>query len=83
METLVVRIPESLAREIEAEAEQKNLSKSEVARQRLSTPGISQDDENSSGFGLIKDLIGSVKGGPSDMSSRKKHHLKKSGYGKR
>ena len=34
------------------------------------------------GFSLIADLVGSVEGGPTDMSSAKKKHLKSTGYGK-
>ena len=39
MQTLVVRIPDDLARELEAESEKSNLTKSEVARRRLIAAG--------------------------------------------
>ena len=80
MQTLVLRIPDDLAADIEAEARRLNSTKSEVARARLaakrenkSTPGT--------GFDLIADLIGKEKGGPADVSARKKHYLKMWGYG--
>jgi hypothetical protein len=81
MQTLVLRIPDDLARELEAEAKRARLTKSEVARRRLVAAGP-QTHEVASGIGLIADLIGSVEGGPADMSSRKKDYLKASGYGK-
>jgi len=81
MQTLVIRIPDDLARELEAEAKKANLTKSEVARRRLMT-GFLQDRETASGFDLIADLVGTVEGGPVDMSSRKKDYLKTKGYGK-
>lgn len=81
MQTLVLRIPDDLARELEAEAKKTHLTKSEVARRRLIAAG-SQSHDPSSGFDLIADLIGTVEGGPVDMSARKKEYLKTSGYGK-
>lgn len=81
MQTLVLRIPDDLARELEAEAKRDRLTKSEVARRRLIAAG-SQTCDSASGMELIADLIGTVEGGPADMSSRKKEYLKASGYGK-
>ena len=81
MQTLVLRIPDDLARELEAEAAKSRLTKSEVVRRRLIAAG-SQAHETASGFELIEDLIGSVEGGPADMSVRKKEFLKSTGYGK-
>ncbi len=82
MQTLVLRIPDDLAAEIEAEARRLNSTKSEVARARLAasrgdvgTPGT--------GFELIADLIGTNVGGPRDLSARKKHYLKATGYGRK
>ena len=81
MQTLILRIPDDLARELDAEAKRTHLTKSEVARRRLVAAG-SQASEAASGFDLIADLIGTVEGGPADMSSRKKEYLKSTGYGK-
>ena len=81
MKTLVLRIPDDLARELEAEAKKSHLTKSEIARRRLIAAG-SMNQEAGSGFDLIADLVGSVEGGPADMSARKKEYLKSEGYGK-
>jgi hypothetical protein len=80
MQTLVLRIPDDLARELEAEAKKFQLTKSEVARRRLVAAG-SIAHPPASGFDLIADLVGTVEGGPTDMSTRKKHYLKEKGYG--
>lgn len=80
MRTLVLRIPDALAADLTAEAKRLALTKSEVARRRLTTPGTSVVP--SPGFALIADLVGSVKGTPPDLSSRKKHYLRTKGYGK-
>lgn len=81
MKTLVLRIPDDLAKELEAEAKKTRLTKSEVARRRLIAAGL-QSQDPASGIGLIADLIGSIEDGPADMSSRKKDYLKLTGYGK-
>jgi hypothetical protein len=81
MQTLVLRIPDDLARELDAEAKKSQLTKSEVARRRLIAAG-SQSHNTASGFDLIVDLIGKVEGGPTDMSGRKKEYLKTTAYGK-
>lgn len=81
MQTLVLRIPDDLAREMEAEARESNLTKSEVARRRLVAAGALRSGP-AAGFDLIADLIGTVTDGPADMSARKKEYLKLRGYGK-
>jgi hypothetical protein len=81
MQTLVLRIPDDLARELEAEARRTRLTKSEIARRRL-IAGASPNPESASGFDLIADLVGTIEDGPSDMSARKKEYLKTTGYGK-
>ena len=81
MQTLVIRIPDDLARELEAESKKTHLTKSEVARRRLIAAG-SRSNDTASGFDLIADLVGSVEGDAIDMSARKKEYLKSSGYGK-
>jgi hypothetical protein len=81
MQTLVLRIPDDLAAEIEAEARRLNSTKSEVARARLvATRGSA--DTRGAGFELIADLIGADKTGPRDLSARKKHYLKATGFGR-
>jgi hypothetical protein len=74
MQTLVIRIPDRLAEELELEARMTRLTKSEVARRRLIAGG-----GGPVGFEMIADLVGSVEGGP----SRKNHYLNTTGYGKK
>jgi hypothetical protein len=81
MQTLVLRIPDDLAAEIEAEARRLNSTKSKVARARL-IAGRETARTSSAGFDLIGDLVGAEKGGPADVSARKKHYLKTTGYGR-
>ena len=81
MQTLVLRIPDDLAAEIEAEARRLNSTKSEVARARL-TAARGTAGAPGAGFELISDLVGAESGGPADMSARKKHYLKTKGYGR-
>lgn len=78
MQTLVIRIPDQLADELELEARMTRLTKSEVARRRLQAGG-----GGAVGYEMIADLVGSIEGGPSDMSTRKKHYLTATGYGKK
>jgi len=61
MKTLVLRIPDDLARDLEAEAERTHLTKYEVARRRLIAAGL---QAQTSGMALIADLVGTVEGGP-------------------
>jgi hypothetical protein len=81
MQTLVLRIPDDLAAEIAAEARRLNTTKSEVARARLAA---AREPANASGagFDLIADLVGADAGGPADVSARKKHYLKSTGFGR-
>jgi hypothetical protein len=79
MRTLVLRIPDDLAAEIEAEARRLNSTKSEVARARLAA---GRDVNAAHGFDLIRDLVGTDTGGPPDLSARKKHYLKAWGFGR-
>ncbi len=81
MKTLVVRLPEALIAEIEAEARERKMSKSDVIRERLSRP--SKPRQPPASFAAISDLIGSVPGLPSDLSARKKEYLKAMGYGRK
>lgn len=81
MQTLVLRIPDDLAADIEAEAKRLNSTKSKVARARLAArPSLAE--QSKSGYELIADLVGTNVGGPRDLSARKKHYLKVTGYGR-
>jgi Arc/MetJ-type ribon-helix-helix transcriptional regulator len=81
MRTLTVRLPEALVAQIEAESRERRISKSEVVRDRLRRAG-KDGRRRPSSFEAIADLIGSVKGLPPDLSSRKKEYLK-AGYGRK
>ena len=78
MKTIVVRVPEEVAAQIEAEARARKMSKSDIVRDRLTQtkPRVpsSLDD--------IADLIGSVDGLPADLSSNHKRYLR-AGYGRK
>ena len=82
MKTLTVRLPEALVMEIEAESRSRKLSKSDVVRERLSL-SARRHRRRLGSFDAISDLIGSVRGLPSDLSAKKKEHLRKSGYGQK
>jgi Arc/MetJ-type ribon-helix-helix transcriptional regulator len=82
MKTLTVRLPESLVTEIEAESRERNLSKSDIVRERLSLAAESSH-RRLAPLDAIADLIGSVDGLPVDLSARKKEHLKMTGYGQK
>lgn len=86
MKTLVVKIPEALAAEIEAEAREKGMKKSDVVRRRLAR----RDDEGPrelTMWDLTRDIIEKAERetpdtGPRDVSARKKYYLRKWGFGK-
>lgn len=81
MKTLVAKIPERLFNEIATEAKIRKVSRSEIIRERLDAVGTKQSTVKEA----MGDLIGSSTDGrlPSDLSARKKHYLKKWGYGKK
>ena len=81
MKTLTVRLPEALVTEIEAESRERQRSKSDVIRERLS-----RAEKPSSTARLpdsIADLVGSVSALPANLSMRKKGYLKSMGYGRK
>jgi len=71
MKSLTVRLPDALLSEISREARRRNLSKSEVVRERLSR-GRSASKESRATLESVTDLIGSVDGLPQDLSRRTK-----------
>ena len=81
MKTLTVRLPESLVAEIEAECRQRQRSKSDVIRERLTSGASSR--AASAAFDGVADLAGSVPGLPAGLSRRKKAYLKQTGYGRK
>jgi Arc/MetJ-type ribon-helix-helix transcriptional regulator len=82
MKTLTVRLPEPLIADMEAESRGRNISKSDVVRERLeSAPKVGR--KRPASLDAIADLIGSVDGLPPDLSSRKKAYLRATGYGQK
>jgi Arc/MetJ-type ribon-helix-helix transcriptional regulator len=82
MKTLTVRLPESLAAEIEAESRRRRLSKSDVVRERLERASHGANEPGSPAYALAE-VIGSADGLPADLSARKKHYLRVWGYGRK
>lgn len=78
MKTMVVRLPDELAADIEAESSKRNVSKSDVVRDRLASKQPTATDP----LADIRDIIGSVDGLPSDLSSNIKTYLR-AGYGRK
>ena len=80
MKTLTVRLPESLLADIEAESHDRNISKSDVVRER---PEIAarRKQKRHAALDTIADLIGSVDDLPIDLSAKKKSYLRATGYG--
>ncbi len=83
MKTLTVRLPEPLVAEIEAESRQRRCSKSDVVRERLQHKERTKQKRKPHALDAIADLIGAVDGLPTDLSRRKKHYLKTTGYGRK
>jgi Arc/MetJ-type ribon-helix-helix transcriptional regulator len=81
MKTLTVRLPEPLVADIEAESRGRQISKSDVVRERLQR--APRKRQRPASLAAIDDLIGSVDGLPADLSARKKEYLSKTGYGKK
>jgi hypothetical protein len=81
MKTLTVRLPDPLVGEIEAESRARQVSKSDVVRERLRLAPQAAGRCRPSPLASIADLIGSVDGLPRDLSARKKAYLKTTGYG--
>jgi len=79
MKTLTVRLPDALVAEIEAESHERQRSKSDVVRDRLTR----RTYPRSKTLAAIADLVGSVGSLPADLSSRRKAYLRKTGYGRK
>lgn len=75
MKILTLKVSEALFAEISAEAASRNVSRSEVARQRLATRGVAKGE---SLWDKMKDLVIDDDDLPRDLSTNKKHMK---GYG--
>jgi Arc/MetJ-type ribon-helix-helix transcriptional regulator len=80
MKTFVVRLPEALVADIEAESRQRRCSKSDVVRERLALVARPRTGRT---VPAIADLVGSVDRLPSDLSQRTRSYLKATGYGRK
>jgi hypothetical protein len=80
MKTLTVKLPDPLFLEIASQARARNISKSDVVRERLTVQkaGTSARGHRGSLWDLMRDVVISSDALPRDLSSNKKH-LK--GYG--
>jgi hypothetical protein len=79
-QSLTVRLTDELAARLDAEAQARGLSRSDLVRERLE----SRDTYGTStGYSEIADLVGSIDGLPSDISAKRKDYLKRSGYGRK
>ncbi len=79
MKSITVRLPEPLVAELEAESQKRQISKSDVVRERLERRERLKPAQS---LQAIADLIGAVEELPADLSARKKAHLKATGYGR-
>lgn len=74
MQTLTVKVPDNLAKEIAREAKKRRISKSEVVRERLTA----KDDPKVSLWDRMKHLVITDDNLPRDLATNKKHM---EGYG--
>ena len=81
MKTLTVRLPEPLVADIEAESRGRRISKSDVVRERLER--APRKRRYTASLDAIADLIGSVDGLPTDLTTRKKGYLHATRYGQK
>jgi len=82
MKTLTVRLPETLAADIETESRTRRVSRSDVVRERLQRQPGTAPPAGVTTLDLVRDLVGSVDGLPPDLSQRTDEALKATGYGK-
>ena len=80
MKSFTVRLPEDLIARLEAESRERGVSRSDVVRERLE--GVPAETRPISMLAAVEDLIGSIDGLPADVSARRKHYLKATGYGR-
>lgn len=81
MKILTVRLPRELVADIEAESRSRSVSKSDVVRERLEH--APRRHSRPAALDAIADLIGSIEDLPTDLSARKKEHLRSTRYGEK
>ena len=82
MKSITIRLPEPLIADIDAESRGRGVSKSDVVRERLER-GAHRTGKPSPVPYDIADVVGAVDHGPSDLSARKKEHLRRTAYGRK
>jgi Arc/MetJ-type ribon-helix-helix transcriptional regulator len=82
VKSLTVRLPEPLVAQIDAESRERKISKSDIVRERLQADHAPKRRRSAALAGAA-DLIGCGDGLPADSSSRRKHYLKATGYGRK
>jgi len=81
VKTLTVRLPIAIVNDIEVESRRRQISKSDVVRERLMARRPTS--RRTAALDAIADLVGSVRGLPPDLSARRKHYLKATRYGRK
>ena len=81
VKTLTVRLSDVLASEIEAESHARKVSRSDIVRERLEHGRGTSAGVHVTTLDLVRDLVGSVDGLPTDLSERVDKALKTTGYG--
>lgn len=73
-ETLAIRISKAERDAIRRRAKKEKTSQGNLVRRALRAYGVTPEPEKAkSGYDVIKHLIGSCKGGPSDLATNPKH----------
>ena len=73
-ETLAIRLSKAERTAIKKRARQDKLSQGDLVRRALRAYGVTPEPEKAkTGYDVIGHLIGSCKGGPSDLATNPKH----------
>jgi hypothetical protein len=74
MTTITVKLPEELGLQLDAAAKRRQTSRSEVIRHLLEQGlRVPRQGATTSCYELSKDLCGSIKGAPRDLSTNKRY----------
>lgn len=79
---LTVRLPAELVARIDAESRDRQISRSDVVRERLESYGPARAPRTAR-LAAISDLIGVVDHLPADVSAKRKARLALTGYGRK
>jgi predicted DNA-binding protein len=73
MQTISMRLPDKLVQELNRAAKKRRVTKSQIVRESLEA----SLEPNKAGFvsclDLVRDLAGSIKGGPADLATNPKY----------